>query len=111
MTDPVPAHDRVRRARELIHARFPRRVPLAELADAVGVSPGHLRQAFAAAVGVPPAAYLTRVRVDRAAALLRAGDPGQGRRRRRRLLRPVAPDPALQTAAGRDPGPVRRQCH
>ncbi len=65
----------VARARQVIHARHAGRVSVADVADAVGVSPSHLRQAFAADVGVPVGAYLARVRVDRAAELLRAGRP------------------------------------
>jgi AraC-like DNA-binding protein len=65
----------VRQAKRHLAAHLAERFSLAELAGAVGISPSHLRQAFTADVGVSPSAYLTRLRVDRAAELLTAGRP------------------------------------
>ncbi len=65
----------VREARRHLAAHLAEPFSLAALADAVGISPSHLRQAFTADVGVSPSAYLAALRVDRAADLLRVGRP------------------------------------
>jgi AraC-like DNA-binding protein len=63
----------VRRARELLHESFAGAVTLDALAEHAGLDKFHLVRAFRAAVGLPPYAYLTHVRVERAAALLVRG--------------------------------------
>ncbi len=63
----------VRRARAYIEEHAERAVTLAELARVADLSASHLCGAFAAAVGMPPHAYQTQVRVARAKALLVAG--------------------------------------
>jgi len=60
----------VRRARQYIEEHAERAVTLAELARVADLSASHLCWAFAAAVGMPPHAYQTQVRVVRAKALL-----------------------------------------
>jgi AraC-like DNA-binding protein len=63
----------VRRARELLHESFAGAVTLDALAEHAGLDKFHLVRAFRAVVGLPPYAYLTHVRVERAAALLARG--------------------------------------
>lgn len=67
--------DAVRRARELLHARWADAVRLDDLVAAAGVGPFRLLRAFHAAVGLPPHAYQIRVRLARAMALIRLGMP------------------------------------
>lgn len=68
------AHTRpVRRARELLLERLAEAVTLDELAAHAGVDKFHLCRAFRAQVGLPPHAYLTRLRIMRAKELLVAG--------------------------------------
>jgi AraC-like DNA-binding protein len=50
-------------------------LPLAELADAVGLSPFHAARLFSEATGMPPHAWRNQVRLQRALAPLRAGTP------------------------------------
>lgn len=57
-------------ARDALHDRCDGVIGLAGLADAVGVSPGHLARAFRARYGSSPGEYQRRVRVARAARLL-----------------------------------------
>jgi len=63
----------VRRARHYLDEHAAQGVTLAELARVAGLSVSHLCRAFSAAVGMPPHAYQTQVRVARAKALLVAG--------------------------------------
>jgi AraC-like DNA-binding protein len=63
----------VRRAREYLDAHCADDVRLADLGDVACLSPFHLARAFAAAVGLPPHAYLVQARVRRARDLLSAG--------------------------------------
>ena len=63
----------VRRARELLQESFAGAVTLDALAEYAGLDKFHLVRAFRAAVGLPPYAYLTHVRVERATALLVRG--------------------------------------
>ena len=65
----------VRRSRDHLEAYAHERVTLAELARCAGLSPYHLCRVFHAAVGMTPHAYQTQVRVRRAKAMLRAGQP------------------------------------
>jgi AraC-like DNA-binding protein len=63
----------VRAARELLHERLADPPSLEELAEAVGCGPFALLRAFRAAYGLPPHAYLTNLRVQRAREMLDAG--------------------------------------
>jgi len=63
----------VRRALELLAARLTEPVALDELAEHAALDKFHLCRAFRAQVGLPPHAYLTRLRVMRAKQLLAAG--------------------------------------
>ncbi|HEY5921554.1 MAG TPA: AraC family transcriptional regulator [Kofleriaceae bacterium] len=63
----------VRKARELIDARFADDVSLDDLASACGMSRFHTLRSFSAAVGLPPHAYQTQLRVNQAMRLLGAG--------------------------------------
>lgn len=63
----------VRRALELLRERLDEEVALDALADYAGTDKFHLCRAFRAQVGLPPHAYLTRLRIMRAKELLAAG--------------------------------------
>jgi AraC-like DNA-binding protein len=63
----------VRRALELLHARLAEPVTLDELANHAVLDKFHLCRAFRAQIGMPPHAYLTRLRIMRAKALLVRG--------------------------------------
>ena len=63
----------VRRARDYLDAHCADDVRLADLAGVACLSPFHLARAFAAAVGLPPHAYLVQARVRRARGMLAAG--------------------------------------
>jgi len=63
----------VRRARQYLEEHAERSVALTDLAGVADLSVFHLCRAFGAAVGMPPHAYQTQVRVARAKALLVAG--------------------------------------
>jgi len=63
----------VRRALELVRARLAESITLDDLAVHAGLDKFHLCRAFRAQVGMPPHAYLTRLRVLRAKELLAAG--------------------------------------
>ncbi|MGE4554512.1 MAG: helix-turn-helix domain-containing protein, partial [Desulfovibrionaceae bacterium] len=65
----------VARAREYLHQAFPGDPGLPELARVASLSPYHLTRAFTRALGLPPHAYLTQLRLDRARELIRAGRP------------------------------------
>jgi AraC-like DNA-binding protein len=64
----------VRRARELLRERLAEPVTLDELAAYAGLDKFHLCRAFRAQIGLPPHAYLTRLRIMRAKELLAAGE-------------------------------------
>ena len=63
----------MRRALELLRERLDDAVTLDALADHAGIDKFHLCRAFRAQVGLPPHAYLTRLRIMRAKELLAAG--------------------------------------
>lgn len=67
-----PAH--LRRVVDHLHAHLDQDVGLAECAALVHTSRAHFLRAFAAATGLTPHRYLTRLRMDRAAHLLRCSD-------------------------------------
>lgn len=75
--DEVAAIDRVVRARpwviaaaDLLRERHQEQWRLADLAARFSVDPTHLARTFRATFGIPPMAYLARVRAEAAAALL-----------------------------------------
>jgi AraC family L-rhamnose operon transcriptional activator RhaR len=63
-------HQSVLRAARLLEDEPARPWTLAELADAVNLAPSYLVRLFAKQVGLPPLAYLARLRAERAAGLL-----------------------------------------
>ncbi|MFJ4535329.1 GlxA family transcriptional regulator [Streptomyces tibetensis] len=69
-----PATDPVRAAVGAIHADPGARHDIAGLAAHAGLSPRHLQRRFTAELGVPPAAYVERVRVEAAQRALTDGD-------------------------------------
>jgi transcriptional regulator GlxA family with amidase domain len=62
---------RVSTGRDFIHARAFANISLGEVARASFLSPYHFHRAFRGAFGVSPHDYVTRLRIDRAAHLLR----------------------------------------
>ncbi len=69
-----PATDPVRAAVTAIHADPGARHDIAGLAAHAGLSPRHLQRRFTAELGVPPATYVERVRVEAARRALAEGD-------------------------------------
>lgn len=65
----------VARAREYLEAHLGEDVPIATLAAVADLSPGYLSRAFRRELGLPPHAWLIQRRVERAKALIRAGEP------------------------------------
>jgi AraC-like DNA-binding protein len=65
---------RLEKARAHLHDSVDRAVALDELARVAGLSGFHLTRHFAAAYGEPPARYHRRLRLERAAELLRRGE-------------------------------------
>lgn len=63
----------VERIREYLCAHYRDNIPLDRLAALVGLSPFYLTRLFTQSTGLPPHAYLTQVRVERAKTLLRRG--------------------------------------
>lgn len=63
-------HQAVLRAARLLEDEPARQWTLTELADAVSLAPSYLARLFAKQVGLPPLAYLSRLRAERAAGLL-----------------------------------------
>jgi AraC-like DNA-binding protein len=77
-TTPPPRPDRrepgaVARAREYLEAHYAAEVRLADLARLTGLTPYHLNRVFRRALGLPPHAYQTQVRILHATRLLRLG--------------------------------------
>ncbi|WP_433330344.1 GlxA family transcriptional regulator [Spirillospora sp. CA-294931] len=78
-----PASDPIRAAVEAVHADPGGRHTVADLAAAAGLSPRHLQRRFPAELGIPPAAYVERVRVEAARrALAESGVPVEALARR-----------------------------
>lgn len=65
---------RVAVATSFLHANLDRNVSVAEAAREACLSPFHFHRLFAAFHGTTPHRYLTRLRLERAKAMLRAGD-------------------------------------
>ncbi len=65
-----PERGAARLARDYIAAHADRDIPLFDLAKAVNASPFHLVRLFTREYGLPPHAFLTQVRLDRAKELL-----------------------------------------
>ena len=68
-------HAAVKRAREYIDANFPAAISLRELGRLTNLSPYHLHRVFREQVGMPPHAYQTQLRINRAKQLLRNRHP------------------------------------
>jgi len=75
LTAPGGETDAIRRARGYLDEHATENVSLETLAAVAGLSPWHLLRVFRDAVGVPPHAYQTQLRIERAKALLGAGLP------------------------------------
>jgi transcriptional regulator GlxA family with amidase domain len=69
-----PQSDPIRAAVSAIHADPGARHGIGDLAAQAGLSPRHLQRRFTAEVGIPPAAYVERVRVEAAQRALTGGD-------------------------------------
>jgi AraC-like DNA-binding protein len=72
---PGREHTAVRRARQVIEARYAEGISLTDLAEQVALSPYYLLRVFRAEVGLPPYAYLESVRVRHAQQLIELGRP------------------------------------
>jgi AraC family L-rhamnose operon transcriptional activator RhaR len=71
-----PTHPAVVQAMRLMESSLAYRWTLTELADRLHLAPGYLVRLFKSATGLPPMAYLSRYRVETAAAqLLHTDDP------------------------------------
>lgn len=64
----------LRRVVEIMQAGLHRKIAVAELAAAAGLSEGWFAHAFRRSVGVSPARHLTRLRIEAAQRLIRDGD-------------------------------------
>ncbi|NYI03792.1 GlxA family transcriptional regulator [Allostreptomyces psammosilenae] len=69
-----PSTDPIRAVVAAIHADPGARHGIEDLAACAGLSPRHLQRRFTAELGVPPGAYLTRVRLEAAQRALAEGD-------------------------------------
>ena len=65
--------NRIKQAIELVRCSLETDLTLSALAEIVGLDPVYLCRAFRLAVGLPPHAYRNRLRVARAATLIRQG--------------------------------------
>jgi AraC-like DNA-binding protein len=65
----------VRQVREYLEAHYFENVLLEQLAAIANLSPFHLVRAFRTEMGLPPHAYLTQIRIERAKTLLAQGWP------------------------------------
>jgi len=70
-----PDHGPARLARDYIEAHCGRDIPLSELSRAANASPFHLVRLFTREYGLPPHAFLTQTRLDRAKELLTGRGP------------------------------------
>ena len=71
--DRAPRHRVVARAVDYIEAHYPRRLSLSSVASVLAVSPSYLSRAFRRDTGTTLTAYIQRVRIERAVALVAAG--------------------------------------
>lgn len=71
---PRPASVHARRAARLLHDRISEALSLSEVADAVGLDPGHLARLFRRTHGVSIGVYQRGLRLHRAAEMLASGD-------------------------------------
>jgi transcriptional regulator GlxA family with amidase domain len=69
-----PSSDPIRTAVDAVHAAPGARHGIEDLAARAGLSPRHLQRRFTAELGVPPAAYVERVRIEAARRALAEGD-------------------------------------
>jgi AraC family L-rhamnose operon transcriptional activator RhaR len=69
-----PAHPAIGQAMRLLEDRLAYRWTLTELAEQLHLAPGYLVRLFKAATGLPPMAYLARLRAEHAATLLLHSD-------------------------------------
>lgn len=69
-----PSTDPIRNVVTAIHASPGARHGIADLAGQAGLSPRHLQRRFTAELGIPPAAYVERVRVEAVQRALTEGD-------------------------------------
>jgi AraC-like DNA-binding protein len=100
----------IRRALDLIHARYAEAIPVTELAAVAGLSVSAFNQHFRAAVGRAPCDYRIDLRIDCAARLLAGRRPVDCRDRRGdRLFRPERPDPRHAPAPRHYPCAASRQ--
>jgi len=78
-----PESDPIRTAVDAIHADPGARHSIADLAARAGLSPRHLQRRFPAELGLPPAGYVERVRIEAARrALTEGGEPVEAIARR-----------------------------
>jgi AraC-like DNA-binding protein len=70
----VPPARHLLRAKDLVDARYPDPLTVADLARAAGLSPAHFSREFRRTFGETPHQYLLTRRLERAAALLRNTD-------------------------------------
>ncbi len=73
-TAPAVPMRAVTEARAYLDQHYSQNVKLAELSSVCGMSPFHLIRSFRDVVGMPPHAYLTQVRANRARSLLVRGE-------------------------------------
>lgn len=66
-------HPAIKRTKEYLEAHYAEEVALQELASVTNISPFHLSRVFRQAVGLPPHAYQTQLRLARARTLLAQG--------------------------------------
>lgn len=69
-----PAHPAVERATRLLESRLAYHWTLTELAEQMHLAPGYLVRLFKTTTGLPPMAYLARLRAEHAATLLLHSD-------------------------------------
>jgi AraC family transcriptional regulator, L-rhamnose operon transcriptional activator RhaR len=69
-----PAHPAAAQAMRLLESRLAYHWTLTELAEDMHLAPGYLVRLFKAATGLPPMAYLARLRAEHAATLLLQSD-------------------------------------
>jgi len=70
---PAPGARPLLAARDFLHAHYAEELTLDSLARLAGLSPSHFCRAFRREFGLPPHAYQTQVRIDRAKSLLARG--------------------------------------